>query len=157
MKNIPKSCLGNNKPTFWILTEKLMFLIFCLHLYVPTYLGILMAHWIASISWEALLFWRCLPNLQNCSPNFHLRTFLLMSSALLQFFMVISINIITWTSPVFFSDSLILKVSYRLRLIGMECKKVVGVYLKEGQTQLIFGCVSCSHTSSKLLSCVLLL
>lgn len=106
-------------------------------------------------SWEALLFWRCLPNL-HCSPNFHLRTFLLMSSALLQFFMVSSINII-WTSPLFFSDSLILKLSCRLMLIGMEYKKVGRVYLKEGQTQLIFGYVSYSHTSSKLLSCVLLL
>ena len=44
-----ESCLGNDKPTFWILTEKLMFLVFCFHLYVPTYLGILMVHWIASI------------------------------------------------------------------------------------------------------------
>ena len=26
-----------------------MFLVFCFHLYVPTYLGILMAHWIATI------------------------------------------------------------------------------------------------------------
>ena len=26
-----------------------MFLVFCVHLYVPSYLGILMVHWIASI------------------------------------------------------------------------------------------------------------
>lgn len=133
--------ISQTVPKQWwtsILTgNKLMLVVFCFHLSVPHCLYIFDGP--LHLTCKYFLGSHFYSKDLHCLPNLHLGAFLLTSSALLQTFVVISINS-TRIIPRFFIGCLILKFSYR-PLIGMEGKKVGRVYLQEIQTQLISMCL----------------